>query len=173
MLRFRGHKFWIIFWPRKRNVTYRWEETERTMEKRLRTEERYNFYTYTANRRSLKNQNTSGALRKNRKPLIKKYKNRKTDNKWPPYPFSVWNCPGWGGTPYICRTGMCGLYGWVFYCLKICMKQTAKPPLKKLKTKKHTSLCLENANHNRPAKPQERTKPHGKSRNHSEKYENR
>ena len=67
------------------------------MEKMLRTEERHNFYTYTANRRSLKNQNTSGALRKNRKPIIKKYKNRKTDNKWTPYPFSVWNCQGWGG----------------------------------------------------------------------------
>ena len=24
------------------------------------------------------------------------------------------------GTPYICHTGMCGLYGWVFYSLKIC-----------------------------------------------------
>ena len=30
-------------------------------------------------------------------------------------------CPG-GGTPYIGRTGMCGLYGWVYFQCKICRK---------------------------------------------------
>ena len=32
----------------------------------------------------------------------------------------LWRRGPGGGTPYICHTGMCGLYGWVFSCLEIC-----------------------------------------------------